>query len=665
MRQAGRHSLRIAAALALLLAPAAAALAGSYHVATNGTPGGTGTIARPWDIRTGLSRTGLKGGDTLWIHGGAYPGNGFQVIASGTSDNAPFVVRNWNNDHVALVDTAGDEIILFIKGNYAWVWGIEICSTSLAGQAPGPAGVQMVGLHSKLINCYIHDTQSIGIACQQVVGTEIYGNIVNYCGIVGGFSEPHGYAMYVQNVIGAEPKYITDNLVGFTWAYGLHIYTENASIDDIVLGGNTVYNSGLFWRGNRFEANLLFSSPKTSGTDDVVGAGNVFYHSQSLPYGKNYFQLELPCTNGTVTGSYFVSTNQGLALDFEGTGTLTGNVFVGPTNVTQQSNTFYAGWPSSRAPDIVLRPNKYEPKRANITVLNWGAASGVSIDPSAVLSPGDSYQIQDALNYYSTPVTSGTYQGGTITLPMTGRHAAAPVGTPAAAPFEETQFGAFVLLGTRPGGPRPLGSLSVSPDTLPSGGGNATLAWTSQNATSATIDQGIGQVALTGSMSVHVVTTTTFTLTLSGDGGDTAMSATVNVRPNTVPKTLSRLQVLLPGERAAPGTTTGKTGTPSPQSAGTPFTVTVNGTDVNWDVVSTATDVIHLSATDTRAVIPADGPLVSGTRSVSVTLNSTGTAVLTASDVTTGAVTSASSPAITVGPGALAGLQLLLPGETA
>ena len=40
--------------------------------------------------------------------------------------------------------------------------------------------------------------------------------------------------------------------------------------------------------------------------------------------------------------------------------------------------------------------------------------------------------------------------------------------------------------------------------------------------------------------------------------------------------TLSRLQILLPGETAAPGTTSGKTGTPRPETAGIPFSVTVN-----------------------------------------------------------------------------------------
>ena len=54
----------------------------------------------------------------------------------------------------------------------------------------------------------------------------------------------------------------------------------------------------------------------------------------------------------------------------------------------------------------------------------------------------------------------------------------------------------------------------------------------------------------------------------------------------------SRLQVLLPGESAAPGTTTGKTGTPNRQTANVPFTVTVRACDSGWNLVPTTTNAV-------------------------------------------------------------------------
>jgi hypothetical protein len=76
----------------------------------------------------------------------------------------------------------------------------------------------------------------------------------------------------------------------------------------------------------------------------------------------------------------------------------------------------------------------------------------------------------------------------------------------------------------------PSGTFSATPDTLPAGGGSVTLSWTSSNATSASIDQGIGSVALSGSVNTNVTTTTTYTLSLTNANGTTSYVARVVVR---------------------------------------------------------------------------------------------------------------------------------------
>src|SRR5688500_19471015 len=50
----------------------------------------------------------------------------------------------------------------------------------------------------------------------------------------------------------------------------------------------------------------------------------------------------------------------------------------------------------------------------------------------------------------------------------------------------------------------------------------------------------------------------------------------------TAPGSANKLQILLPGETAAPGTVTGKTGTPTPFIAGLSTRVIVNVVDANW-----------------------------------------------------------------------------------
>src|SRR5436309_2068234 len=138
-------------------------------------------------------------------------------------------------------------------------------------------------------------------------------------------------------------------------------------------------------------------------------------------------------------------------------------------------------------------------------------------------------------------------------------------------------------------------------------------------------------------------------------------SVGVSIKPAHV---FTKLQLLVPGETAAPGTASGKTGTPAAQTAGTPFTVTVNAVDANWNVVS-ATDTVAITSSDVNATLPVSAALVAGTKTFSVTLATVGSRTMTATDATDGTKTANTSPATTVNGGAFAKLQILLPGEVA
>jgi hypothetical protein len=133
--------------------------------------------------------------------------------------------------------------------------------------------------------------------------------------------------------------------------------------------------------------------------------------------------------------------------------------------------------------------------------------------------------------------------------------------------------------------------------------------------------------------------------------------------------TFTKLQLLLPGETAAPGTTSGKTGTVTPATAGTAYQVTVNAVDVNWNKVS-VTDAINIITTD-----PAFGPsfiassttLTTGTKKVSITFKTpANSTTLVVNDAETGStITSSTSSAFKISSDVFTKLQVLLPGETA
>ena len=78
--------------------------------------------------------------------------------------------------------------------------------------------------------------------------------------------------------------------------------------------------------------------------------------------------------------------------------------------------------------------------------------------------------------------------------------------------------------------PAPEVSVSAQPDSVYAGNA-VTLTWTSVHAVSAVIDQGIGDVPVSGSLAVHPSETTVYKITVTGPGGTAAGSVSVTVRP--------------------------------------------------------------------------------------------------------------------------------------
>jgi hypothetical protein len=98
-----------------------------------------------------------------------------------------------------------------------------------------------------------------------------------------------------------------------------------------------------------------------------------------------------------------------------------------------------------------VRPNKYEPGRANIVIYNWDRSARVAVDVSNSIARGARYEVRDAQNFFGPPVASGTYTGAPLDIPMTGLTPGSPNGAvPTAPKHSAPEFGAFILLPARP-----------------------------------------------------------------------------------------------------------------------------------------------------------------------------------------------------------------------
>jgi uncharacterized protein YjdB len=387
-----------------------------YYVAPNGSSGGNGSISSPWDLASVLSgNKGVSAGDTVWVRGGTYRGQFVNYMNGNTSQQ--IVVRQYPRERATIDGT------LLVMGSYVSFWGLEVMSSNPTGS--GSLGVNMKAPGSRLINMVIHDAGVSGVgAWNEAPNAEVYGSLVYNNGTHANLD--HG--VYFNGSSGT--KYITDNIVFDNWAYGLHAYSSTSGeLSNLRLDGNVSFNNGSI-------------GPYCHSTDVYVGGSTItnLYVNRNMTWRPNDGEITMWLGDGpggqgfTYTGNYTVGT------------TLTGSF----SGVTQSGNT---AWSATSRPtsglSVIVRPNRYEAGRANIIVYNWGNQGSASADLSGVLRSGDTYEVRDAQAFFGSPVAQGTFNGGSITLPMTAVTPPAPIGRSGNTPTSTgTQFHVFVVLKT-------------------------------------------------------------------------------------------------------------------------------------------------------------------------------------------------------------------------
>jgi hypothetical protein len=393
-------------------------------------------------------------------------------------------------------------------GSYTWFWGLEFAgyNTNRTSGTSGPPewaaqfnhnGADTWGAGTKLINCIVHDTGG-GFSVWNAANTEVYGNIIYN---VGGYGTDrgHGHDFYLQN---AAPSILkaTDNIGFNNFDMGMQAYaSSDVPVQNIQLQGNIIFNSGILY--GQIVDNLTLGGG-SGGPSGMVVDTNFFYSTPTLNQGYNElgFLWTPRAHDAVVTNNYFIGGYQAIDLERWDTLTFTNNYVysqgIESMMITRDdqttapyiygSNHYYGSgmfwvdpqcdnWPcpqtnvvnftnwmattgldstSSFSPGAptglwtTVRPNTYEPGRANIVIFNWDLKPSVQVDLSnSGIKAGDQYQIRDAQNWFNGAVVSGTYSGSPVSIPMTGLQVVQPVGSVPNPPTHTApQFGTFVLL---------------------------------------------------------------------------------------------------------------------------------------------------------------------------------------------------------------------------
>nr|NIM02852.1 hypothetical protein [bacterium]NIN91878.1 hypothetical protein [bacterium]NIO18144.1 hypothetical protein [bacterium]NIO73119.1 hypothetical protein [bacterium] len=123
-----------------------------------------------------------------------------------------------------------------------------------------------------------------------------------------------------------------------------------------------------------------------------------------------------------------------------------------------------------------------------------------------------------------------------------------------------------------------------------------------------------------------------------------------------------KLLILMEGESPDPGTSTGKTGSVTNPTAGTPYAVTVRACDNYWNLNTNATPEVTVDADDPYAVLPSSANLIAGTTTFMITFkvaNTTWTVTATDTDAQPPLWSAYVNDPVTVDPASAVKLQVL------
>ena len=460
-----------------------------FYVAPNGSPSGDGSRERPWDLRTALGHpSAVRPGDTIWVRGGTYRGS-FQSSLRGSA-SAPIVLRAYPGERATIDGASGGGSTLRIDGEHAIYWGLEVMNPSPTRTADRETGVYIRSGNNKLVHLVIHDT---GLAVYteasapnvDIVGCIIYNNGYNT-------TEGHGHALYIRNLSGS--KLLRDNVMFNQFAYGIHVYTTpGGGLNNITVEGNTSFNNGSISNNSRVHSgNLLVGGEEPVQQGRVID--NMTYYSPDV--GSRNVSIGYSSTNNrdvVVRGNYAVGGDIVFTVRNWDQVTVQDNVFQGAarivelvesslTGYTWSGNIHYrdasasawrhaggnyrfADWrsrtglgatdrvegPAPSETRVFVRPSEYEPGRAHVTVYNWANLAAVQVDMTGVLRPGDRYEVRNVQALFDAPIASGTFAGGTITIPLGGVNPPQPIG---GSPTPPRKTGPFfdVFLVTKPAG---------------------------------------------------------------------------------------------------------------------------------------------------------------------------------------------------------------------
>lgn len=388
-----------------------------YFVSPDGKPDNNGAMESPWDIASAMEgQHEVEPGATIYLRGGIYkrrPEENYSVRLVG-KEGKPIHVRPFPGER-ATID-GGMQILA--PTAYLWMWELEFMVSEpnpVSPVEPGshpqtftrPHGGMNIldGQNCKYINLVIHHCRGGFGYWSRDIDSELHGCII-YDNGWWGTDRGHGHAIYTQNQEGV--KVISDCIMTGGYSHTMHAYgSGSAYVDNFLIEGNIAYNGGRFLvGGGRPSRNILILNNHLYNVRMRLG--------YDAPYNED-------CTiHGNTIVNDVLEVNNYRRGDVRDNLIVNGDIrSVNSENVVVEENQItITNDRQSEGQFIVLRPNKYDPNRANLAIYNWNKALAIQLDASSFLKDGEKYVLKDPKHFFSDPVHWGFCENGRIMAPM-------------------------------------------------------------------------------------------------------------------------------------------------------------------------------------------------------------------------------------------------------
>ncbi|MBX4187217.1 MAG: right-handed parallel beta-helix repeat-containing protein, partial [Candidatus Doudnabacteria bacterium] len=512
----------------------------------------------------------LVPGDVLVIESGTYTITGGTTWNHAGTVNSPIIIRGPSSTSKPVIRIISSQNNLHLSGSYVIYENLDFDISSL-----GDTGVDLSGNHISFRDSEVRNGIGTTHTALFLGGTYnvAYRNKIHDNGPLGSAGDIDFHGMGASG----DHHWIVDNEIYRNAGDGMQLNPGNAasarSLHHIFVGRNDSWGNQQagFWI--KFSEDIIFSQNKSHGhrpSDSSSGQGMGFQYGSERAwflYNQIYDNITGiliasdggPGGNGNGLDSYFIgnvienNTNNGI-LSWETSsrkhvvnntiyGSNVGIDFFNARNGTEIVNNILANIATN---DMDLSSNGGGTFSNNLcdtacAVIQATCASCFAGNPAFVdidgadnipNNPDDNFQLSSSSAAINRGIVSNVYNTFQVLYGLNIAVDYANASRPSGSAWD---IGAYEFGGTPTTPPPPpptptlpTATISVAPTSITSGL-SATLTWSSTNATSVSINQGIGTVAASGTRSVNPTVTTTYTITATNTDGTVTASTTLTV----------------------------------------------------------------------------------------------------------------------------------------